>query len=243
MLDFAGLTGGPTRETGPCPGRGAVGVRVAVASGFCIDSTEVSRAEYAEFIAEREGDSSGQPSGCSWNDSYLPSASWPPGAGELALPVVAVDWCDAAAYCLWAGKALCGRIGGGALAPTAMNDPTASMWYTACSRAGERAYPYGTSFQSTACIGGGLLGPAAVGSTASCEGGYEGIFDLSGNIEEWIDSCDATSAGAAAAQDSCLSLGGNYSDGATLLSCVGVSDQMQFRKTREAWRGFRCCSP
>jgi len=83
---------------------------------YGIDRTEVSRAQYAKFLVSKGSDTSGQPPYCEWNKSYDPASSvraaWPPlDTGDH--PVSQVDWCDAYAYCKWAQKRLCGKIGGG----------------------------------------------------------------------------------------------------------------------------------
>ena len=77
---------------------------------FCADSTEVTRWQYAAFLAARYPLSE-QPLHCAWNDSYVPWY-WQEQTRD-DLPAVSMDWCDARAYCAWAGKRLCGRVGGG----------------------------------------------------------------------------------------------------------------------------------
>jgi len=249
-LDYDGLSGGCVAgcDAG-CVGSGCSGadacagtagplpVRVALSDrSFCIDSTEVTNAQYAQFLAAKGADTSGQPEICSWNTSYEP-LDWS-AADDAELPVTKVDWCDAYAFCRWAGKELCGSIEGGAHSPEQMNDPTVSAWFAACSRGGERTFPYGASYQAGACVDGSIDHLAHAKSLASCEGGYQGLFDLSGNVEEWVDACDATSG----RDDGCLARGGNFSDGEQRLRCESTSDDLQPRNVREAWRGFRCCS-
>ena len=43
----------------------------ALPQSYCIDQTEVTGAQYAAFIAANVP-TSGQPSACSWNSSYVP---------------------------------------------------------------------------------------------------------------------------------------------------------------------------
>ena len=115
---------------------------------FCIDTTEVTRAEYRDFLLATAGDAAGQRATCAWNDSFAPAARGcpvstfqPETQGDR--PVVCIDWCDAVAYCAWAGKRLCGQIGGGSL-PGFFGgafDPARSQWHAACTRNGARAYP------------------------------------------------------------------------------------------------------
>src|SRR6185437_5545544 len=103
-------------------------------------------------------------------------------------PVVCVDWCDAQAYCAWAGKRLCGAIGGGPA--TTYGDPNESQWYNACSNGGTTSFPYGNDYVAGDCNGGATV--AAVGTTPGCQGltsPYFGIFDMSGNVKEWEDHC------------------------------------------------------
>jgi formylglycine-generating enzyme len=231
IIDFDNLSNG-------C--RGAA-ERITTASGsFCIDRTEVTRGEYKRFLADRQSDTSGQTAKCDWNTSYVPALEWPPAEGEGELPVVAVDWCDAYAYCGWAGKQLCGQVSGGAVSLGLMNDATASAWYAACSHGGERAYPYGTTFASGACVGKPALALSPVGAAHGCEGGFTRLFDLSGNVEEWVDSCESDGS-TPPAQECCLARGGSFDSDGSALACAATELNLQYRNVTEAWRGFRCC--
>ena len=87
----------------PCPSpHGPSMVRVGTASNnFCIDSSEVTVSQYAEFTAAKAGDAGGQPPECTWNASYAAAL----GGGDN-IPIAGIDWCDARAYCQWAGTKL-----------------------------------------------------------------------------------------------------------------------------------------
>jgi formylglycine-generating enzyme required for sulfatase activity len=202
---------------------------------YCIDSTEVTNAQYASFLTAAYP-TSGQDAWCSWNTSYVPGDTWP-ATGEDDYPVDNVDWCDAYAFCKWAGKRLCGKIGGGANAPADSADATKSEWYAACSAGGTMTYPYGNTYSATACNGYGYGGgaPIAVGSEAGgCVGGYGGIHDMSGNVLEWEDSCDGTTG----QNDTCLLRGGDPFSSAIVLSCgVAAGDS----RSGKYHLGFRCC--
>jgi formylglycine-generating enzyme required for sulfatase activity len=178
------------------------------AGSFCIDRTEVSVESYAVFVAAvMPGNDPNQPASCAWNTSYAPAIS----ATAPDHPVLGVDWCDAYAYCAWAGKRLCGKIGGGPNPYDSFADKASSQWYAACSQDGLKAFPYGDVYDPLACNGGDdpNPGPAPVGGTPGCEGGYPGIFDMSGNVWEWEDSCAADTG----ATDACRARGGSLVNG------------------------------
>jgi formylglycine-generating enzyme required for sulfatase activity len=207
---------------------------------FCIDSTEVTKAQYQQFLSAGYRLSS-QPSYCAWNQSYVPTGQWPPTAMTDAQPVTSVDWCDAHAYCTWAGKRLCGQIGGGPVSPSNAYNPAADQWFFSCSEDGQRAYPYGNTYGATTCNGNGANGGAqiveAVKSFPKCVGGFPGIFDMSGNVREWEDSCD----GAGGANDPCNQRGGSVNLGADQLTCA--ADDLEARNSSNDHLGFRCCAP
>ena len=243
--DVGGLGGGDgaVEAGGADAGSACVGnagpAAVAVGS-FCVDSTEVTNAEYAAFLATHP-DPAGQLPYCSWNTSFAPSTTPPPGSDDY--PVVWVDWCDAYAYCQWAGKRLCGRLGGGALAPGGMNDPGEDEWYVACSLAGARTYPYGDAFDPTACNGpehdAGSVLPAS--SLPECVGGTAGVLDMVGNADEWIDSCESQTDGDDGGLDDCERRSGSWEDPS------GASQTCAFHRTgsrdfSDHDVGFRCCS-
>jgi formylglycine-generating enzyme required for sulfatase activity len=217
-------------------------VRVPAPNGttYCIDSTEVTNGHYAGFVASKGSDVSGQDSWCSWNTTYTPSGGWP-ATGKEDHPVAYVDWCDAYAYCKWAGKRLCGKIGGGRSAYGDYADATKSEWFNVCSVGGTLTYPYGSTYSGLACNGSdnGEAATVPVGSKATCKGGYAGLFDLSGNVAEWEDSCNGT----AGPDDACRLRGGSFRYG-LLVSSLRCDDPGTINRSisHNPEFGFRCCA-
>ena len=197
---------------------------------FFMDSTEVTIGQYAEFLEAKGDDVSGQPAFCAWNTKYAPE----PGeiTDELALPMTYVDWCDAAAFCAWADKRLCGAINGGAIDAANVTDTALGQWVRGCAGPNSDTHPSHGGVYDACNDNAGYLFPA--GST--CEGSYSGLFDTQGNAAEWVDSC-ATQDGAA---DVCLSLGGSYT-GVGSDYCNEVPTEWM-RSDRYNPLGFRCCS-
>jgi formylglycine-generating enzyme required for sulfatase activity len=205
------------------------------ATSFYIDATEVSHQEYAAFQAAKAGDHSGQATECSWNASYDPEYL----QGSLTLaagqPQTDVDFCDAAAFCAWADKRLCGKISGGSLALSELNDSSFSQWFVACAGPkGDNAYPYGHAYHAGWCndqSGSQHLEP--VGSFPSCAGYYPGLADMLGNAQEWTDTCD----GKTGPSDGCERIGGSY------LKTTSCGESGLARRDFHAPElGFRCCS-
>jgi formylglycine-generating enzyme required for sulfatase activity len=232
-------------DASSCPGTaGAHGIRIdGGAVSFCIDATEVTRGEYARFLSTLGAAPPAQSPRCAWNASFIPTRSWPPQPFEEALPVVGVDWCDAYAFCAWAGKRLCGALGGGPVATSDSLDPSRSQWMYACTAAGTRKYAYGDTYDPTRCNTAGT-GVVDAGSLPACVGGYPGIFDMSGNVEEWEDSCDLGDAGE---NDTCRLHGGSFNDGTfpANYACAvfNIDAFAERRSTTSIDLGLRCCSP
>ena len=119
-------------NSAPCAGTGGPAM-VMLPEGYCIDSTEVTRAQYQTWL-DTNPPTSGQGFDCDWNTSYAPDADCMNAAevcstGCDAHPQVCVDWCDAYAYCRAVGKRLCGKIGGGANGYDDSNDASLSQWF------------------------------------------------------------------------------------------------------------------
>jgi sulfatase modifying factor 1 len=152
--------------------------------------------------------------------------------------VVHVNWCDAFAYCAWAGKRLCGQIGGSSLvASTGLTtaDIGFYQWINACSGSDETVYPYGNQYMSV-CVGGGPQDAIApVASAPGCVGGYPGLYDMSGNVWEWVDACTSSTDLTAF----CSTLGGAFDSPETSLTCL--SQRWWTRVDGAADLGFRCC--
>ncbi len=213
---------------------------------FCIDSTEVTADQYMQFLTAKGGDVSGQPLACaSWNRSFVP-VGWPSGAGAQA--VSGVNWCMAFMYCAWAGKRLCGSPSGGPVDPLGYDDPAKSEWFHACShnQDGLHTYPYGNAYDTSACNGSDYHDAGQglpVTSLPSCQGGYPGLFDMSGNINEWEDSCYPSapdSGGPTGPNDACLVRGGSFLYKPAELRC-----DFAVRAPRNFLAGdvgIRCCS-
>ena len=240
--------GGPrddaSEEAGPAPGlcgsrRGPLMITVGA---YCVDATEVTQAEYQQFLDSRPAPGTGL---CSWNADYQPTVSCsfsPTTTGRS--PVVCVDWCDAAAYCAWAGKRLCGAIGGGKIVwnSAATVDAGVDQWTRACSAGGTRTYPYGATQDTQNCNVADhvppLGGPVDVASLSGCVGGFPGLFDMSGNVFEWEDSCEDING----ADDHCALRGGSYLKRLNEYGACNQVDQNNPRNGRFVDVGFRCCS-
>jgi formylglycine-generating enzyme required for sulfatase activity len=214
---------------------------VSVTGGYTIDATEVTRSQYGLWLA-RSPTISGQPSYCSWNSSYTPSCEWPAGTNGDH-PVVCVDWCDAYAYCKGVGKRLCGKIGGGPNAYDQNANASLSQWYRVCSSNGQYIYPYGNTYKANTCNGvdapfGTTVAVASMSGCQSSVSGYTGVYDLSGNVHEWEDSCNGDSG----TSDLCHFRGGSYYDGSGIVSLRCEIGGFGDRDNQYANLGFRCCS-
>jgi formylglycine-generating enzyme required for sulfatase activity len=236
------LDSGDGGANDPCAARGGPAmVRVAsTPKPFCIDSTEVTNAQYEPFYAAAQTDAGSAPPFCGWNTDYRPD-TWSPAAphfpaGTEDVPVHAVDYCDAFMFCQWAGKRLCGSLDGEPAPFGEVADAQANAWTYACSAGGTRAYPYGASYVAGACNGDDPVGAiASAGAFPACAGGFPGIFDMSGNAWEWDDSCQ----GAGGPTTTCHVRGGSVIRTPGELACASYGETPRNDSTGN--NGIRCC--
>jgi formylglycine-generating enzyme required for sulfatase activity len=211
---------------------------------YCIDTTEVTQKQYEQFLQSVDTKPGTEHEDCKANTSYAPFISDQFSGGACVVPygeadkyyapaktpdrpVVCIDWCDAVAFCQWAGKRLCGKIGGGKVPQGLHADATVDEWYNACSNGGTTIYAYGNSFQESACPGPGLS--ADVASNQQCRGAappFSDIYDMSGSVTEWRDNCDSNKCNV-----------GPYGGFASDCAIEGLSPKVG----TEAFIGFRCC--
>ncbi len=125
-----------------------------------------------------------------------------------AIPWGNVSYADAKNACLDAGKRLC----------------TETEWMAACGAA--NAYPYGDTYQKDTCNMSGVA--ATTGAKSSCKSA-KGVYDMSGNLHEWVEGGKL--------------MGGSYfSQNGDELSCSSVKsvpDALSFVPSEDV--GFRCC--
>jgi formylglycine-generating enzyme required for sulfatase activity len=217
---------------------------VQMPQGYWIDRTEVTQDQYQAWLATSPPLSVQDQYSCSWNLTFAPAQAClntaPICYTECGKrPQTCVDWCDADAYCAANGKRLCGDMAGGPVAYVLYSHPNYSQWYSACTSHGLTTYPYGDGYDAEACVTTWADGQGAmpVGEMIHCQGvtPYNGVFDLSGNVGEWDDSCDFPGF----PQDKCHIRGGRVYQAPEDVRCD--SNRIERRDYADALTGFRCC--
>ncbi|MFN0110731.1 MAG: SUMF1/EgtB/PvdO family nonheme iron enzyme [Blastocatellia bacterium] len=125
---------------------------------FYIDETEVTNAQYQEFV-----DATRRQAPPHWPNGRAPT-------GEASHPVYNVSWDDAMAYASWASKRL----------------PTEEEWEYAARGADGRLYPYGNvpKTQYSNASEDEFRVPLAVKNYPQGASPF-GIYDMAGNVAEW----------------------------------------------------------
>jgi len=139
---------------------------------FYMDKYEVTVGRYAAFLKATGNVKPPE----EWETVDLQSGA--------ELPVVGVDWHDADGYCRWVGKRL----------------PTEAEWERAARGGDERKYPWGSDAPTPAHTTFGKPyqnpvykdGVARVGTHSKGMSPF-GIYDLSGNVWEWVSDWYAES--------------------------------------------------
>jgi formylglycine-generating enzyme required for sulfatase activity len=160
--------GSPSSE----PGRdvGETTHRVTIDSGFWMDTTAVTNAEYRRFVEAQTAWSIARLSSLTYQGKYL--RNWRgtrPPESETEHPVTAVSWYAARAYCTWAGKRL----------------PTEAEREYATRAGTTSAYWWGDAFDGTRANA-NRRGTEPVGQTPRVN--PWGLADMSGNVWEWTSS-------------------------------------------------------
>ncbi|MEP6924497.1 MAG: SIMPL domain-containing protein [Pyrinomonadaceae bacterium] len=134
-------------------------------SSFLMDKTEVTNAEYADFVSD-----SGYRAPASWNNGR-------PSKNELDFPVSGVSLEDARAFAAWRSK----RDG------VIYRLPTEAEWeYAARNGADANVYPWGNNFAEKRAA----IGKTAIINVSSIPDGANkwGVVDLIGNVWEWTET-------------------------------------------------------
>ncbi len=220
---------------------------------FCIDTTEVTVAQYAPYLDDiAQGHTPEQRPECDFNTNFEPAFNkWIVYKEHPTHPIRGVDWCDADAFCRWAGKRLCRSVEG---KPITWQDftatdkdfpPLSSEWGVACSSGGQYKYTYGNEPQPGVCADPTSAPTSNVppdlpaGGLPGCQSpdpAFAGVYDLSGHIREWEDACEASTG----KDDFCLVRGEGLTRDAKHQLCL-VGD-IRPRANADFSNGIRCCA-
>jgi formylglycine-generating enzyme required for sulfatase activity len=249
--------------TWTCP-QGVSGAKMVLipwpdGSAYCIDEREAVYAEYRQFLDAKGEDFSGQPPECAWNDSFVPGWDDPAhGIPQCSVWLIdtepdraanCMDFCDAWAYCAWAGKRLCGvrgadpgkvtMVGATEIEQAAPN--LDSEWFNVCTQGGASKYPYADAYEPGRCIDqakidaegedSALAVRDAVGNT--CHGTnspHDAVYNMSGSVQQWLNICYT---------GGCVSQGGRWHK--ETLSCEQNFGIASIRDANVV-QGVRCCA-
>jgi iron(II)-dependent oxidoreductase len=126
---------------------------------YRIDKYLVTNAQYARFIA-----ATGHRPPSDWKDGKLPR-------GTELYPVTLVNWFDAKAYAKWAGKRL----------------PKEAEWEKAARGTDGRRWPWGNEMDPARVNTYYNVGSASNVNTYANGVSPFGLYDMAGNVDEWVD--------------------------------------------------------
>lgn len=215
--------------------------------GRCIDDREVTWLEYATFLdglasdfaspcelapvcGWKRGKADYTPDPDLWND-YVTSN--PQGRYD-DYAVTGIDWCDAATFCHWAGKELCGDRGGAPVDTSVAQWETSTEWSKACLATADFA---DCNTQHTGVTHPFRNDQCTRPADMTC-GGTTGIRDLAGNVREWENTCEASGA---PRDDRCYARGDWCFYEGTPCTLVQTGTSMETRDEKAYYIGFRCC--
>jgi formylglycine-generating enzyme len=211
-------------------------------SNFAIDQTEVTVAQFQAYIratgvvtsAEKAGGGSTFEAGWEHRRGW----TWKAPFGSAAAPnepVVHVTYDEAAAFCKWAGKRL----------------PTDAQWIEAAYtekrqnptgdfiRGVTYPFPVGQTSIGANCLGDCGITPTVSNAktsrgrghapVATTKQGVNGLFDMGGNVWEWVDSGDS---------EQKRTRGGSWWYGQDAMRADYL--QSKHRNTSVVYIGFRC---
>lgn len=136
----------------------------ALVDAFAIGETEVTNAEYSEFIRE-----TGHAAPHGWNGHAFP-------ADTDRFPVVNVSWKDAVDFCQWKS----GKLG----LPVRL--PTEAEWELAARGPDQSKYPWGSEWNKEAAISKETGGKVSAVKAFPLNRSNAGAFDMVGNVWEWV---------------------------------------------------------
>ena len=181
---------------------------------FSISATEVTVAQFRTCVGAGACDAATASALCNYGLT-----------GRDDHPVNCVAYPGAEQYCTHVGGRVC----------------TEEEWLDACRGTDGRGFPYGNTFdlarcnvQSLTSEGGRERATAPVASFPGCEGGLPGLFDMAGNVAEWVNSCH---------DDYCKFRGAGYLSNDpidTFAACSGVCSGND-KNFQSGVVGIRCC--
>lgn len=225
--------------------------------GICIDRTEVPRSQYAAFVSNPAGlDPSKLPTECRGTAAFAADAtcdaSATPGCGAACgtYPQTCITYCQAAAYCAWAGKTLCGDFQGNQVAVERGKLPPL-LWTSVCGNGvrsdgqPRRRYAYGDGFRPGLCADttascpsdGGTCRTIPVASKTDCRLVEADVLDMSGNASEWLNAKESPDTANGVHYYAASSVA-SMDDTGGLCGDFGGAPLTQFSEDL----GFRCCA-
>ncbi len=208
---------GPTADAAPPEGTGSPVCIEIPGNAMCIDAFQETNEGFAAFLNEHGNSCSGHLCMDSKNTRIRRVDGVLRAVKEYERhPVAWVTWYGASAACKAKGARLC----------------TGQEWEAACKGPDGTHFPYGKTFVKDRCNGfeAGIGKTVPVGSKKQCEGGLSGLFDMNGNVWDWLGSCR---------RGKCEIRGGSFQTYFSYMACI-YWDRYKPAHAEE-YIGFRCC--